>query len=77
MIIAMKPYSIICIVLVQPLLPATATHGMAGGVAKAYDASMPTMMTTPGTQIESMPAVIDSAAVVTKVDVTMFEERLV
>ena len=77
MIIAIKPYNIICIVLVQPLLPATATHGIAGGVAKAYDASIPTMMTTPGIQIVLIPAVIERAAVVTRVDVTIFEERLV
>ena len=63
--------------MVQPLLPAIATHGIAGGVAKAYDASIPTMMTTPGIQIELMPAVIDRAAVVTRVEVTILEERLV
>ena len=74
---AMNPYFIICMVLVQPLEPATATQGIAGGVAKAYDASIPIAMTTPGIEMSVIPLVIDNAAVVTKVAVTILEERLV
>ena len=63
--------------MVQPLLPATATQGIAGGVAKAYDASMPIMIVIPATLMSVIEAVIDRAAVVTRVAVTMLLERLV